>query len=664
MEATLEQSIVSEPSCESPEGYNIDQQTESSNNDHKSLDPAPLLPGSKENNVKEHNVHLELSDDHIERTISEGPSSKASNTAEPTNSLQDEDKIYRILDDFNKNKETETISKDRGEEDIGTDILLEAQKASGIVPEDFKTSEESVTQDSPVDPAKNPEIVKCITYSPDPKVKEKTSDSQESTITEVPQSVQFDESQPIIVEITREETSSTVSNESDLCRGKESSVIQRTQDVKPGTKRTADQAVSSHPQAPQTSGFVRNSSNATYTSTPARKASLEQYKEAVYRKDTQGILNASQKIQQEIEEAIALKRPRMEYPPGYHPQQQVAKSYVAQQSGIMVAGEPEKFQRIVREGKAQLITQHPAHGMYQDPRVIPGQSGVQLNYPQNEQASNLPQDQTHLHQRGTFLNNTNSGYHSATGFSNRPGQGPRDMYQTPTHLQNRPTPANIQPGHFHGSQSAPRFPLQQTMAHGGPSGFSSGDFSQMQAQRHPGMPPFSNITRNPNPAASQSNTYPHAPPSYEGHSAPNKVHLDAMHQLHQQQQLIKSSPYPNVNIAEVGVGHGPSNRVPPVTYNRYSNPQTLSYGQHPHLQQPQQQMQSHHQSRMPYPVHPGNSSAIRMQQNIQYQQQLLEQQQRSKMMSAAEKQMYDINRLYPDKQQQAQVSINFVTQCK
>ena len=676
IETISDQSPVSVPCSESTDGCNVIQHNESTENNMEVSETAPSVPSpvNIKSNVQEFPLQQETLDSEIEQKSLEEPLLDTVMTSDPTDLVQDKDEIsIKLMQDKDKIDETEATeaNKDREqthERDASTDILLEAQRASGIVPEDFKDG--SGEQDSPVDPAKNPEIVKCITYSPEPKEmdstpeKDSTSDVQVSTVAEVASSGQFDESEPIIVEITREETSSVQSNESGSSRSKESSGNQSMKGTNSGTKRPADHSSSANPQIPSTTGYMRTpaaSINKPYPSTSGRHASLEQYKEAVYRKDTQGIMSASQKIQQEIEEAISIKRARMDYPPRYpYPQQQVEKSHMAHQPEIMVAGEPERFKRMVLEGKPQLITQHQ-QGLYQDPRMIPGPGSVQLNYSQQEHVSNERQDQMHHHQRSHYPMTQNSGYNHVSGFSNRPGQGQTQMYQTPSHFQNKSTSVSMmQPTTFHESQSASRFPYQQTVTHSDPTGMGSRNFSQLQTPSYSSMNPYSNIARNPNPtqmspSGSQSNTYPQAPPSYQGNMPPNKMHLDALQQ-HRQQELVKSSAYPNVNIAEVGLGHAPQNRIPPVTYNRYPNPQAFSHGQHSHLQQ--QQTPSAHQPRMPYPIHQGNQSAISMQQNIQYQQQIHEQQQRSKMMSAAEKQMYDINRLYPDKQQQ-QVNIVF-----
>ena len=616
--------------------------------------------------------------------------------------------------------------------DTGIDILLEAQKVSGIVPENYedatnetgegpnnenRTSRTDIEQtveelfgetqaevgadistssapDESVPKTQNSETVEYNTSTTQPSVP--TSNS----LTPASSSLTQPEAQQPATETMAEGSANQGLNPAVNTQD----VTKETDDVTITHVTEPDLTITGVSEAAEgTPGWQnKNRARQVCNRPPVTKQSvLEQYKEAVYRKDPTGILTSSERVQKQVEQMIKTReRPRVEEPGSGSYDKDTTHAYGTQHNPLSQQLTQQHMQQLQMQKEQQLqmqqLQQQQIQQQMQHQHQLQQQMQMKHQEQQQQQQQKVREDimiagkpqqynQIVQHARPQMIPTSVVGVHRVVDPSVTP------PVQASPHISRSyqtAFPAASFQGQYPPNKSVHQpDTLQQQQPAMAQRQYASQDMHAMN-------PPAT-----PYPRTSDANVPPHMRQAYDrqqqlsrmgGRETPGGMHPSGAGtggfqaaglsrpaaassymtpeqlQIHQQQRnmLMRSSQmtsmtHPNVNISQVGLGQQPT----AMSFNPYSNQNTM--------QQPQQHNQQGYSSQLQHSMQPSVMGAQHTLQQQQQQQQQHHLQQTAQMSTpqpaqtpdllgrtqppnAMEKRQYEIMRMYYEQQQKQQ----------
>ena len=595
-------------------------------------------------------------------------------------------------------------STDSQENETNIDILLEAQKVSGIVPENYEgepteagqvpgskseaaanqekldqawigETSEVVSETTPADAQNEPDAHPVADSARDDSVVEyndavtaasavtnappETIPESETTSNNEPteSTVQFQEQAGQEDTAVVEEGSTRNEEATGNLSGVANSNLMDPDVTITGVTKADGSSVPANEENTAASQTMKNK--------PRPKQSfLEQYKDAVYRKDPTGILTSSKRVEEEVRQILEIKRPRIEEPAGVDPKTQVYAAQHNQLSQQMTQQHLQQFkqlkqmqelqqqreiqkqqyqQKLQREQQLKQQQQQEAQQKAREDIMVAGKPQQYNQIVQHARPQMVPTSVIGVHRMPDSTPLTHDATNQQAQMSSHIGrqyQGsyPTDVAQTAYPSQYPPNKAVHQsvaiPQRQYNSQDrqgmTPMFPR-------GPDGNVPTHMRQaydtyLQKQREQQMSRLG--TSDTSGIHGSSEGYPSSmsrpPPPYM-----TKEQL----QIHQQQRNMLMRPthhaYPNVNVSQVGIGQ----QIAAMPYNPYSNQRTFQQQQQQQQQHQHQPAQQHSQQGYPSQGYPMQSAAMTPQQQHlqhsssggQHQYHMQQQQQQAKM---------------------------------
>ena len=564
--------------------------------------------------------------------------------------------------------------------DAAIDILLEAQKVSGIVPENYEGSTND-TGESEVPENGNgatgteveqtvqlfgetrPEVAADIMTSSTPDesapqtqnsdaVTYNTSAAQlpaPASSNNTPQELQ----QPTTTETTIEGSAAEALNAIEEQLENSQAVAKETDDVTITHVTEPDLTITGVSEPEGGPGWQnKNRARQAPVIRPLTKQSvLEQYKETVYRKDPTGILTSSERVQKEVEQIIKTKRPRVEETGSGSYDTDTTHAHNTQHNQLSQQLTQQHMQQQHLQ-QMQQLQQHQIQQQMQHQQQLQHLQKEQMKQQEQQEQQKVREDimiagkpqqynQIVQHARPQMIPTSVVGVHRVVDPSVTPsgqasphitrafqtafpaasfqGQYPpnKSVHQPDTLQQQQPALTQRQyVGQDMHPMNPPATPYPRTTDANVPPHMRQAYDRQQQLSRMGGRDTAGGM----HPSAAGAGGYQPglSRPTASSYMTPEQlqIHRQQRNMLMRSSQMSSMTPHPNVNISQVGLGQQPSS----MPYNLYSNQNTM--------QQPQQQQQQHsQQGYTPQLQHSMQPSVMGPQHTLQQQQQQQQQQQ-------------------------------------